>query len=388
MKRLCTVQLVESILFGLVVYLLGGCATTRLNNPSADGHASESIIESAQHGASHSSLNSDLFMLIVKDNELLMRDRHNHVERLAHIEPWTFQGHAGKAYISDHYRVLTTIDQPFVAMRLVVFAERSLARFEAQFPSLPKPPTGMETFVLASRPQWRAFVAKSLGPAGIRRYDAIERGGFTEQGRSVLWDIGVHDTFAILAHEGWHQLDQSVIDEPMPTWLDEGIACWAEGFRWNPVSPQMPEFLPWSNVERFDQLRRAHAQNSLLSLKELLSNRPQDLLAVSNFQTLTYYAQSWVLVQFLLADPQRKEALDRLLADYAADRVGANIRSHYGSQQARAFAMRRAGLAVWQLYFGDDLQHQSRQYEAFLAKVIMPGAKNAIVEGRSPLTTD
>ncbi len=388
MKRLRAERRVERIVLGLVLCLLGGCATSATSNATADGHTAEGSRVSTQQWAPQSPPVENAVLLIVHDDELLMRDIHHRVESFARIEPWTFQGQAGKAYISDHYRVLTTIDQPFVAARLVVFAERSLARFEAQFPSLPKPPTGMETFVLANRPQWRAFVAKSLGPAGIRRYDAIERGGFTEQGRSVLWDIGVHDTFAILAHEGWHQLNQSVIDEPMPTWLDEGIACWAEGFRWNPVSPQMPEFLPWANVERFDQLRRAQAQNGLLSLEELLSNRPQDLMAVSNFQTLTYYAQSWVLVQFLLADPQRKAALDRLLADYAADRVGARIRSRFGAQQARAFAMRRAGLAVWKLYFGDDLQRQSRQYDAFLARVISPGAKNAIVEGRSPLATD
>ena len=303
----------------------------------------------------------------------------------ARVDPWKFHGQKGRAYFSTHYRILTTMSRTFVADRLTLFAEASLARFGSTFASLPDAPAGMEIFILKSRPQWRQFVAESLGKAGINRYDAIERGGFTERGRSVIWDIGVHDTFAILAHEGWHQYNQSTIRQPLPTWLDEGIAAWAEGFRWNPDAPGEPEFLPWANIERFDQLRRAQTAGKSMSLEKILTDRPQDLIKVSSSKTLTYYAQCWALVHFIVSDPRRKASLDRLLADYAAGTVGSRLRAKYGRRAARAFGRRRAGLEVWKLYFGEDLDTHARAYDAYLNAIVAPGSKDAMVQGRSPV---
>jgi len=300
-------------------------------------------------------------------------------------EPWTFQGNRGAAYRSEHYRLLTTADRAILADRLAPFAEASLSRFRTTFPSLPGARGGLEVFVLESRGEWQRFVAEVFGEEGLARYGAIDRGGFTERGRSVLWDIGVHDTFAILAHEGWHQYTQSTLKEPLPSWLDEGLGAWAEGFRWDPRSPAEPVFLPWANVERFDQLRRAAERRDLMPLGQLLSERPQELLQVSGESTLTYYAECWALAHYLLADPARRAALDRLLADAGAGRMAARVRERFGDRAVRAIAMRRSGIELWRTYIGDDLVADERAFAAFLERVVRPGAKNRIVEGRSPV---
>jgi hypothetical protein len=300
-------------------------------------------------------------------------------------EPWTFQGNRGTAYRSEHYRLLTTADRSILAQRLAPFAEASLARFRRTFASLPEPRTGLEVFVLESRGEWQRFVAEVFGKDGLERYSGIDRGGFTEGGRSVLWDIGVHDTFAIMAHEGWHQYAQSALREPLPSWLDEGLGAWAEGFRWNPRSPAEPVFLPWANVERFDQLRRAAERRELMPLGQLLSERPQELLRVSGESTLTYYAECWALVHYMLADPARRAALDRMLADAGAGRMASRVRERFGDRAVRSIALRRSGIELWQVYVGADLAAEEEAFSAFLERVVRPGAKSRIVEGFSPL---
>lgn len=301
------------------------------------------------------------------------------------VEPWTFQGNQGAAYTSEHYRVLTTVDRAILTSRISRFAEASLARFVEAFPGLPQPREGLEVFVLESRPEWARFVAEVFGPAGLDRYSGIDRGGFTERGRSVLWDIGVQDTFAILAHEGWHQYEQISMREPLPAWIDEGLAVWAEGFRWDTYRPDEPVFLPWANVERFDQLRRASDRAGLMPLEQLLTERPQQLIRTSAESTLTYYAQCWALVHYLLEDPARREALERLLADAAAGRVRWRVGGRFGERAARSAALRRTGTEVWLVYFGEDLDAEGERFSAYLERVVAPGAKNRIVQGRSPV---
>ena len=50
--------------------------------------------------------------------------------------------------------------------------------------------------------------------AGKRRHDGV----------AVLYNIGTRDTFAIAAHEGWHQFSGRHFKYRLPSWLDEGVA--------------------------------------------------------------------------------------------------------------------------------------------------------------------
>ena len=73
---------------------------------------------------------------------------------------------------------------------------RRLARQKG--PILPPPNDRLDTFVMASRPQWELLTRQLLGErAGI--YLKIPRGGHAWAGRSVLYNIGAQGTMAIAA---------------------------------------------------------------------------------------------------------------------------------------------------------------------------------------------
>lgn len=322
----------------------------------------------------------------------VVRDQTGRAGVLPHRDPvqvesavWTFQGASGMAYTTPHYRLLTTVDRPMVRDRLPGFAEASLSRFVEAFPEMPRPPGGLEVFVLESRPEWERYVGEVYGSEGLERYRGIERGGFTQHGRAVLWDIGVQDTLAILAHEGWHQYAQVVLHEPLPSWLDEGIAVWAEGFRWDVYHPDEPVFLPWANVERFDQLRAASSREGLMPLDQLLTAQPQELIRASSASTLTYYAQCWALAQYIMDDPGRRNSLGRLLEDAAAGRVMMRLERRFGERAARSAVLRRSGIEVWQLYFGESIDAERESFEAYVHQLVAPGSKNRVVRGESPI---
>lgn len=299
-------------------------------------------------------------------------------------ELWTFQGAPGMAYTTDHYRLLTTVDRSLLRDRLPRFAEASLARFAEAFPEMPRSSAGLEVFVLSTRPEWERFVREVYGSEGLERYGAINRGGFTQRGRAVLWDIGVQDTLAILAHEGWHQYAQVTLREPLPSWLDEGLAVWAEGFRWNQYRPDEPIFLPWANVERFDQLRTAASRDGLIPLDQLLTERPQELLRVSAESTLTYYAQCWALAHYIISDPDRRAGLAELLEDAGKGQMMQRLERRYGERAARGVVLRRSGTEVWKTYFGSDMAAENEAFASYLQRLVQPGAKNRIVRGESP----
>lgn len=344
-----------------------------------------------KHGAKHTLLGVFVAISLVSAHGCTTPQRPGTAGMLGepvplHIESavWTFQGADGMAYTTPHYRVLTTVDRAMVRDRLPTFAEASLARFVTEFPEMPAPSAGLEVFVLSSRPEWERFVTDVYGSEGLERYSGITRGGFTQRGRAVLWDIGVQDTMAILAHEGWHQYAQVALREPLPSWLDEGLAVWAEGFRWNPYRPSEPVFAPWSNVERFDQLRNASARGGLLPLDQLLVQRPQELIRISSESTLTYYAQCWALAHYITSDPSRRANLGRLLTDAATGQMRQRLEQEYGTRAARSAVLRRAGPEAWQLYFGRDLQAENKAFAEYLERLVAPGSKNRIVRGESP----
>ena len=87
---------------------------------------------------------------------------------------------------------------------------------------------------------------------------------------------GLHWSSAIAAHEGWHQYTQTTFQNPLPVWLEEGLACYMEGFGWNREGTGTPTFNAWKNPERFDALARAYRENRLQPLDSLFRYAPQD----------------------------------------------------------------------------------------------------------------
>lgn len=263
--------------------------------------------------------------------------------------------------------------------------ELALDHYRTAITDLPEPTGQMDTYIFADRPEWVRGTVGLLGDRA-RPFLEIRRGGFATGGTGMLWDIGVQDTLAIAAHEGWHQYTQTVFRERLPTVLEEAIAVYMEGFRWDGPSRRTPSFQPWANVERFDNLRRAAETNSLMSLQTLLSTAPGDLVSRVDNAVITYYAQGWALIHFLreAEDGRYRDGLERLLQDAASGRMRERVGRSIGSWGNRP-VLNAPGPAVFAAYFGPELSRIDAEFQRFLDRITAPGAKTQIAIGQNPL---
>ncbi|MCW5767751.1 MAG: DUF1570 domain-containing protein [Phycisphaeraceae bacterium] len=308
--------------------------------------------------------------------------RHGQGRYVVSRAPWTFEGSAGEVIETTTYRILTTLRPGLLLDRLPIFVESAIAAYTGSFGVLPAPSQRLETYVLATRPQW-ARLTESLMRERAGVYLRIQRGGYAADGRGVYFDIGVQDTLAIAAHEGWHQYTQTTFRDRLPIWLEEGIAAYMEGYRWDTLSDR-PVFLPWSNVERYDALRSARESGKLMPLEALLVSEPGALLDRSASDPLVYYAQVWALVHWLRESDGGvwRASLERLLSDAAVGRMGQVVPMRVGSGQSGGRAMRST--AVFRTYFTDDMESASDSYRRFVERITRPGGKDLVVLGRSP----
>ncbi|MBC7771693.1 MAG: hypothetical protein H7210_04285 [Pyrinomonadaceae bacterium] len=329
------------------------------------------------------------------------------VDPVISSETWTYNGKPGKNIRTANYTIYTTQASSIIAARMPTFVEAALQNYTSSLGLLPPPPGQLETFIMSTRGEWERLTKQLMGDqASI--YLQIQRGGYAAGGRGIYYDIGPSDTFSIASHEGWHQYTQRTFREGLPTWLEEGIATYMEGHRWEGATPR---FLAWSNTERFDQLRSASAKGGLLSLQEIMNTSPQELLAgggpmpatptkesgggglfvravgSAEDRLLTYYAQIWALVHFLneAEGGKYRPLLESLVSDAANGRLRAKLAGSIGEQAARSAVMTRRGPAVMLAYFGGDLGALSMEYSSFIGRIVRPGSRGLIVEGRSPI---
>jgi hypothetical protein len=339
-------------------------------------------------------------------------------------ETWTFESKPGVVFSSTNYRLFTTSDSPLLIARLPSFLEAALNQYRAVLGPLPPPPGSMETYVLGTRPQWARFTQRLMGPQA-EAFLRIQRGGFTTRGLSVLYDVGARDTFSLAAHEGWHQYTQRTFAQPLPVFLEEGIATFMEGYRWDQQQPDSALFWPWANSERFEQLRSAHTSKTLMPLSRLLTTSPQELLAGqlqpsariwlqpgsnqpgsmldsealapgvdrATDNALTFYAQVWALVHFLHEGENGKyrDALAATLADAAAGKLQQRLIRQGGAEGAElasGYMIPRRGLAFLKITMNTDIETLQREYDKFIDRVVSPGSKDRITRGGSPFDPD
>ncbi len=301
---------------------------------------------------------------------------------------WSFRGNTGRIYLTPSSIVRTTTNDRLINRRLPTFVERSVVHYQHAITNLPELDEPIETYLMGNRIQWEQLTRALLGDKASV-YLRIERGGFAAGHRGVFYNIGPRDTFIICAHEGWHQYAHSVLQDPLPVWLDEGIACFMEGFRWDLASPDRPRFMPWANTERFDQLRQAVSAGSLISLHALVSTRPQDLIArnATGDELLNWYAQSWALVHFLYeAEAGRFRAgLQRMLTDSASASLNDHIDAALGEGSSSRLRTRRIGPEVLHAYLPQyTLAELDHAYQQFMRRIVRTGGRDAVVAGRSP----
>ena len=305
------------------------------------------------------------------------------------VAPWEDGGCPGVCVCTERYCLRLAMKDTTFRERLPAYMEACSDAYAKAIVPLPVPTERMDIYVFASRDPWEAWTRRTLGREADL-YIGLGRGGFTSDGTSVLYDIGRVDTLTILAHEGWHQFSQKSLKEPLPTWLEEGLACWMEGTRMN-RDGQPTAFRPWRNFERWNETRNAVGNDSTMSLEELLETSPQKCLERGKNDLLTYYAQAWALVHFLneAEGGRHREGLRRLLQDAAAGSMQAQIERAVPSTDAsarRRASRSRNGTLAFRAYFGDDLKGMSEAYANFLEAITRRGAGDRIWRGENPLS--
>jgi hypothetical protein len=308
------------------------------------------------------------------------------------IEPWSYNSSEGRLVRTPHYRLFTTQSDSVLNARVPLFLESALAAYRTCITSpesyvgtelLPEPSLKLDTYILRTRADWALLTRQTTGDQADM-FLRIRRGGFAFGGKALLFDIGSRDTLSIAAHEGWHQYTQRAFQRPLPIWLEEGMATYMEGYRYD--GRGSPRFLPWFNTERFDQLRRGAAQNKLMTLPALLESAPQNLMGSGNDDALTYYAQVWALTHFLSegAGGKYRAAFATVLKDAASGAIDGQLTRTFGANDGRRVLMQRRGPGVFAAYFG-ELGEAAGEYNVFLRKLVEPGSRSAIVAGESPM---
>jgi hypothetical protein len=300
---------------------------------------------------------------------------------------WTLDMTPGELILTPRFKVYTTSTKPFFIDNMPAFLENAFNHYVTSLGPLPAPTRLMEIYLLDTRAQWENITVKFMGDSADT-YLRIQKGGFTYDGRAILYDIGRRDTFAITAHEAWHVYTQSTFKNTLPVYFEEGLATFMEGFRWDPNNSQVPTFLPWANFERFDQLRWGVRSNKLMSLKEITVSTPQQLIAKDPSAALYYYAQVWALIHFLSEGEEGIHApnLRRLVSDAALGKLVPTIREALGDRAASSYAYRRRGVDLLKLYMGKTPEELDVPYRAFIEKIIQTGTRQQIWRGQSPLT--
>lgn len=297
-------------------------------------------------------------------------------------EPWSFRGYEGEVIRTPHYRIFTTSTNPVMTQRLTHLVEESMDRYRGAITDLPAPPLRLDTYLMENRPQWEQ-VTRLLTAHHADTLVRIERGGYATRGVAVYFDIGLADTMSIAAHEGWHQYTQRTFRDRLPIWLEEGMAVYHEGHRWDGTRPV---FQPWANPERYDRLREAVSEERFIPFSVLVTMTPNDHLSGNSPSILDFYAHVWAAAHFLAESPNLRPALASILSDAASGRLRAGGAGN-GRDTGRAAPRNRPNWGVDPiiLYTGLDSAALDERYEAFVREIVRPGGRDRVISGRSPV---
>jgi hypothetical protein len=222
---------------------------------------------------------------------------------------------------------------------------------------LPYPKEKMDVFLFASEEQWQSKLSQMLGKEAEHWFQ-LKSGGVTIDGIAVLYHLDRRGrsrvTLRIAAHEGWHQYAEAAFVSCLPTWLDEGIGTWMEGFR---IRRGEVQFLPASNWDRLTTLREIINAGRMSSLNVLMQSDPSTLLSTGRTTLLGYYAQLWGLVSFIIEyeDGKYMPALRTLL------------------QEAATGAIREPSKG-WLSYFSTDQVLFEKEYNKWVVQYVRPGS--------------
>jgi hypothetical protein len=229
--------------------------------------------------------------------------------------PWNYPGKTSSVLRTEHYAIHTTItDREFLAA-VSQLMEGAYSQYRLLTPNVVPSPQPMDCYLFAQRPEWAQFTASRCGQDAAV-YLQINRGGYTVRDWFVAYYIGDTGTFAVAAHEGWHQYVARHFKSRLPPFLEEGISTMFENIRW---SGDLPRWDLGVNPNRALKLRRAIEDHDLFPLEKLITMHAGNVVGMSGPRIEAFYAQNWAFALFLMhADGDRyRSSFQKLLCDTA-----------------------------------------------------------------------
>jgi hypothetical protein len=281
-------------------------------------------------------------------------------------ENWIFSGRAARIVRTDHYAIHTTITDADFLQSLAQLMEGAYVEYRDLTPGVAASDRAMDCYVFAQRPEWAQFTAAHTGQDAAV-YLQINRGGYTRLDWFVAYYIGDTGTFAVAAHEGWHQYVARHFKTRLPPFLEEGIATMFENIRW---SGQLPRWDLGINPNRVQRLRRAVDDHKLFPLEQLICMHAGDVVGMKGGRIEAFYAQDWAFAVFLLHGDQgrHRAALKKLLTDtangtaYLPGELPHSVLPDAWQPQSVKPLLER--------YLGEDLPSIDREYQAFIRSII------------------
>jgi hypothetical protein len=282
---------------------------------------------------------------------------------------WDFQGRPGARLTTEHFDIFTTGHDAELIEHLPQFLETTYLFYSSLLPAASETGDGderMQTYFFGRRSEWGAFV-KTRFPERYPLYRKIPMGAFTEGTTCVAYNIGRDRTWALLAHEGFHQYVHARFGDVLPAWLSEGLATYCESVEFR---DGRPHFTPQRNAFRIRHLRQAYAAGTASSVRQLLDEEAGRLIeSIESSAANAYYAQAWALTVYLLRDsgPQYADMLPEIARDLQDNTLRVN------AQATRAAAPNPAettfGQAVFRQYVTDDLDRFESDFNDYVHKL-------------------
>jgi len=243
------------------------------------------------------------------------------------VSDWSYNGQAGQQYRTEHYLLLSTLNDPPRMHQIAQVMEGAHQQYLLLAPEVVNKGQPMRCYWFADRQQWAQFTRRQTG-ADSAVYLRILRGGYTLHDIYVAYDLGESGTFAVAAHEGWHQFVARHFHGRLPPFLEEGLACLFENIRWDKDLPRWNEQI---NRTRARGLRQALERGQLWPLEDLIRMHAGLVVDQPAARIEAFYAQSWAFARFMCEyqDGRYQNRLRRLLADVATGTVFDPTGSHH-----------------------------------------------------------
>jgi hypothetical protein len=242
--------------------------------------------------------------------------------------------------------------------------EGAYLQYQHFVPDIPESTRPMECYIFGNRSQWALYTKIHTG-SDARTYLQINRGGYTIHDWYACYLISDVGTYAVAAHEGWHQFVARNFHSRLPPFLEEGLATMFENITFPNGSPKWDLSV---NYNRADKLKTAIQGGMLWPLDKLCVMHAGDVVGLSGDRIETFYAQNWAFAQFMLnAEGGRyRPALQRMMHDLATG-------------EADQYTGRRVGPPeMWnpntvrpllEHYFGTNIRQIDAAYVTYMAQI-------------------